>query len=112
MGRKLVHELRGNRVILAGVALGVCFILVFYPLSVPGLSFSCSPWFDRSSGRVRKSHLLTPSGGRWEGLAHCHLALCCLSVLSQFRVSVASSGCRGDGQGKVLETDESREWQR
>lgn len=79
MGRKLVHELRGNRVILAGVALGVCFILVFYPLSVPGLSFSCSPWVDRSSGRVRKSHLLTPSGGRWEGLAHCHFALCCLS---------------------------------
>jgi len=34
MGRKLVPELRGNRVMLAGVALGVCFLLVFYPLFV------------------------------------------------------------------------------
>ena len=34
MGRKLVHELRGNRVLLAGVALDVCFLLAFYPLFV------------------------------------------------------------------------------
>lgn len=80
MGRKLIYELRGNAVISSGVAQGVSFILVFFFLCFckihrPGLHISFSPWFDRSSGRVRQFRLLVLSRNRWEVLVHSRLAL-------------------------------------
>lgn len=76
MARGLVSEVRRNRRMLSsGVAVGVSSLMKDSSVNFIDLSciISFPPWFDRLTGRVRKSHLLVLSGARWEVSVYSYL---------------------------------------